>query len=134
MTKTAKDNLEVIAVVALCLVVLAAISGGLMFGIPAYSRYQAVQYASNKVKVTEVSIQNTAQLVDVETKKAAVRVAEAKGIAESQKLIDSSLTHNYLQYLAIKAQENMAGSPNHTQIYIPSGPNGIPLVKTIGGD
>jgi len=39
-----------------------------------------------------------------------------------------------LQYLAIKAQEEMASSPNHTQIYIPVGTNGIPIVKTIGNE
>lgn len=111
--------------------VLICLGMGCLFGFPAYHRYQAIQYAQNKVQVTAIEIQNTNQLVEVETKKAEVRVAEAKGIAESQKIIDSSLTHNYLQYLAIKAQEHMADSPNHTQIYIPVGTNGIPLVKTV---
>jgi hypothetical protein len=104
---------------------------GCMFGIPSYGRYQARQDAANDVMVSSIAIQNQAQHVEIEKKKAEVRVAEANGIAESQRIIASSLTDSYLQYLAIKAQEAMATGPNHTEIYIPSGYNGIPLVKTI---
>jgi len=103
----------------------------LMAGIPTYSRYQERQNATNDVIVSNIAIQNQAQHVEIEKKKAEVRVAEANGIAESQRIIASSLTDSYLQYLAIKAQEVMATGPNHTEIYIPSGFNGIPLVKTI---
>ncbi len=106
--------------------------GGLFAVGPPYFRYQALQEAANQVQVTSIRISNTEQLIEVEKRKAEVRVQEAKGIAESQRIIDSSLTHNYLQYLAIQAQEKMANSPNHTQIYIPVGTNGIPLVKTVG--
>ena len=104
---------------------------GAMFGFPAYGRYQDRQNAANEVVVSSIAIQNQAQHVEIEKKKAEVRVAEANGIAESQRIIASSLTDSYLQYLAIKAQEAMASGPNHTEIYIPSGYNGIPLVKTI---
>ena len=104
---------------------------GVLFAIPAYGRYQAVLNAKNQVKVNEIMIAQQKQLIEVEQRKASIRVEKAKGIAESQRIIDASLTLNYLQYLAIKAQEKMAGSPSHTQIYIPSGANGIPLVKTV---
>ena len=104
---------------------------GVMWTIPAYARYQTVLNAKNQVKVNEIMIAQQKQLIEVEQRKAMIRVEEAKGIAESQRIIDASLTLNYLQYLAIKAQEKMAGSPSHTQIYIPSGANGIPLVKTV---
>ncbi|WP_372880174.1 SPFH domain-containing protein [Psychromonas sp.] len=60
---------------------------------------------------------------------AAIRVEEAKGIAEAQKIINATLTANYLQHEAINAQLVMAKSPNHTTVYIPVGTNGIPLVK-----
>jgi hypothetical protein len=103
----------------------------MMFGIPSYSRYQSRLDASNEVVVSSIEIQNQEQHVEIERRKAEVRVAEAQGIADSQRIIATSLTENYLQYLAIKAQEKMAGSPNHTEVYIPSGNNGIPLVKTI---
>lgn len=110
---------------------LGGLVGGCAFGWPSYSRYQAREDAANNVRVTAIQIQNTDQLVEVEKKKAEVRVAEAHGISESQSIISGSLTSNYLQYLAINAQKEMAHSPNHTQVYIPSGPNGIPLVKNV---
>ena len=42
-------------------------------------------------------------------------------------LIKSQLTPEYLPYEAIKAQLGMVSSPNHTVIYIPVGPMGVPL-------
>ncbi len=64
-------------------------------------------------------------------KDAEIRIEEAKGIAEAQKIINSTLTPNYLQHEAINAQLKMAESPNHTTVYIPSGENGIPIVRTV---
>jgi hypothetical protein len=122
-----KETLEMIA---LCAVVVGVIAGG-AFGIPTFMRYQELQGEQNQVLVNEIRIKQQEQLIKVEQQKAQIRVEESKGIAESQQIINSSLTSNYLQYMAIKAQEKMAGSPNHTQIYIPTGANGIPMVKTI---
>lgn len=68
---------------------------------------------------------------EIAKKDAEIRIEEAKGIAEAQRIINSTLTQNYLQHEAINAQLKMASSPNHTTVYIPSGNNGIPLVKTI---
>lgn len=68
---------------------------------------------------------------EIAKKDAEIKIEEAKGIAEAQKIINSTLTVNYLQHEAIQAQLKMASSPNHTTVYIPSGPNGIPLVKTV---
>ena len=60
-----------------------------------------------------------------------VFIEVARGIAEAQRIINSTLTVNYLQHEAINAQLKMAASPNHTTVYIPSGANGIPLVGTL---
>ena len=68
---------------------------------------------------------------EIAKKDAEIKIEEAKGIAEAQKIINSTLTENYLQHEAINAQLKMAASPNHTTVYIPSGSNGIPLVKTM---
>ena len=68
---------------------------------------------------------------EIAKKDAEIRIEEARGIAEAQKIINSTLTKNYLQHEAINAQLKMASSPNHTTVYIPSGANGIPIVKTI---
>ena len=102
-----------------------------MWIIPQYSRYQTLLDAQNQVAVNEIKIKQTEQLVQVEMQKATIRIKEAEGIAASQKLINATLTDLYLQHEAIQAQLQMAGSPNHTQIYIPVGANGIPLVKTV---
>lgn len=68
---------------------------------------------------------------EIAKRDAEIRIEEAKGIAEAQRIINSTLTPNYLQHEAINAQLKMANSPNHTTVYIPSGNNGVPLVKTI---
>ncbi len=115
----------------LAILALVGLIGILAFLIPNYSRYQARNNANNEVSINEIRIKQQEQLIQVEKQKAEIRIVEAKGIATSQKIIDKSLTDQYLQYLAIQAQEKMAGSPSHTQIYIPVGNNGIPLVKTI---
>lgn len=67
---------------------------------------------------------------EIAQKDAEIKIEEAKGIAEAQKIINATLTTNYLQHEAIKAQERMAGSPNHTTVYIPVGANGMPVVYT----
>ena len=64
-------------------------------------------------------------------KDAEIKIEEAKGIAEAQRIINSTLTENYLQHEAIQTQLVMANSPNHSTVYIPSGANGIPLVKLV---
>ncbi len=68
---------------------------------------------------------------EIAKKDAEIRIEEARGIAEAQKIINSTLTQNYLQHEAINAQLKMAASPNHTTVYIPSGANGIPLVENL---
>ena len=94
-------------------------------------RNQAILDQENQVKVNEMRIRQTEQLVKVEQQKAQIRVEEAKGISASQQIINTTLTDRYLQHEAIQAQLQMAGSHNNTQIYIPVGMNGIPLVKTL---
>ncbi|MCM8787523.1 MAG: prohibitin family protein [Candidatus Omnitrophica bacterium] len=66
-----------------------------------------------------------------ERQEAERKVIEAEGIAKAQEIINRTLTPAYLQHEAIKAQMMMANSPNHTTVYIPSGDNGIPLVRIL---
>lgn len=89
-----------------------------------------INNANNEVLVNEIKIKQQAQLIQVEQQKAEIRVVEAKGIAQAQAIINQSLTDKYLQHEAIAAQAAMVNSPNHTTVYIPSGQNGIPLVRT----
>lgn len=123
MDQTKSTILVVVGIVAIFLI--------FVFGAPAFQRYQRVLNARNEIKVNEMKIQQTEQLVNVEKQKAQIKVEEAKGIAEAQNIINATLSDKYLQHEAIQAQMEMAQSPNHSTIYIPVGNNGLPLVKTI---
>jgi regulator of protease activity HflC (stomatin/prohibitin superfamily) len=59
------------------------------------------------------------------------RVIEAEGIAKATEIISQRLTSSYLQYEAIKAQQQVVQSNNHTTVYIPVGPMGVPLVGSL---
>lgn len=69
--------------------------------------------------------------VEIERKKAERRIVEAEGIAKAMEIVQQKLTPLYLQHEAIEAQKAMVGSPNHTTVYIPVGPMGVPLVGTL---
>lgn len=100
-------------------------------GKPDYDRYQARMNAENVVHINEIIIKQQEQNIQVERQKAQIRIVEAGGIAEAQRIINATLTDKYLQHEAIKAQSESINSPNHTVIYIPSGQNGIPQVQTV---
>jgi len=68
--------------------------------------------------------------IAIEEKEKQKRIVQAEGIARSMEIINTRLTSQYLQHEAIEAQKAMVGSPNHTTIYIPVGPMGVPLVGT----
>ena len=126
-----RDTIFEFAVGTVIVVFVCVLGGAALWGCPTYYRYQARMNAQNDIAINSLKIQQTQQLVEVEVQKARIKTAEAKGISRAQHIINATLTDRYLQHEAINAQERMAGSPNHTQIYIPVGTNGIPLVKTI---
>jgi len=70
--------------------------------------------------------------VEIARKDAEKRIVEAEGIARATQIIQQRLTPLYIQHEAIEAQKAMVNSPNHTTIYIPVGPMGVPLVSTLG--
>ncbi len=96
-----------------------------------------IDYPPVVAKAVEKKLAAEQLLEEKETQKeiakrdAEIKIEEAKGIAEAQRIINSTLTANYLQHEAIQAQLAMSNSPNHTTVYIPSGKNGIPVVKTV---
>ncbi len=61
---------------------------------------------------------------------AKIKVIEAKGLAEAQKIINSTLTPAYLQHEAIQAYRDLAGSSNTTFVIMPTSPNaaGLPII------
>jgi regulator of protease activity HflC (stomatin/prohibitin superfamily) len=95
------------------------------------------EMVSQAIEVKLKAEQESEQMKFVLTKEqqeAERKVIEAKGIAQAQEIINKTLTPAYLQHEAIKAQMNMANSPNHTTVYIPSGDNGIPLVRYLNDE
>lgn len=89
-----------------------------------------VSQAVEKKLAAKQLLEEKATQREIAQRDAEIRVEEAKGIAAAQKIINATLTPNYLQHEAIQAQRVMANSPNHTTVYIPVGPNGLPLVHT----
>ena len=94
---------------------------------------KVVSDAVEKKMAAQQLLEEKATQKEIMIRDAEIRIEEARGIAEAQRIINATLTSNYLQHEAIQAQLQMASSPNHTTVYIPSGTNGIPLVKTVQG-
>ena len=85
---------------------------------------------AQKLATTQV-LERTQIEIEVAQAEAKKRVVQADGISQSMRIINESLTTQYLQHEAIEAQKAMVNSPNHTTIYIPVGPMGVPLVETL---
>ena len=85
---------------------------------------------ANKLAATQVLEQTT---IEIQTAKARAQIREAdvEGIAKATETINQKLTPLYVQYEAIQAQEKMVNSPNHTEVFIPVGPMGVPVVGTL---
>ncbi len=69
--------------------------------------------------------------IEITSREKEKRIIEAEGIAKATEIIAQRLTPAYLQYEAIKAQHEMVRSNNHTTIYLPVGPMGVPLVGSL---
>lgn len=92
---------------------------------------KVVADAVEKKLAAQQLLEEKATQKEIMKKDAEIRIEEARGIAEAQKIINATLTANYLQHEAIQAQLKMAESPNHTTVYIPVGTNGIPLIQNV---
>ena len=68
--------------------------------------------------------------IEIERKERTKREVQAQGIANAMQIIRGQLSPLYVQHEAIEAQKLMVGSPNHTVVYIPVGPMGVPLTGT----
>ena len=80
---------------------------------------ETVQNAINsKVEAQQRAAQQAFEL-DKTKQQAQIRVVEAQGLAESQKVIQSTLTPAYLQYEYIKALQATINSPNHSTLVLP---------------
>ncbi len=69
--------------------------------------------------------------IEIERKERTKREVQAQGIANAMQIIRGQLNAMYIQHEAIEAQKAMVGSPNHTVVYIPVGPMGVPITATM---
>lgn len=57
------------------------------------------------------------------------RVIEARGIADSQNIIDKTLTKEYLQWYYIETLKALVDSPNHSTIILPFDQKLVPMLQ-----
>lgn len=123
----------IVTLVGLLLIVGLSVGG--CAGIKSFNRSQARADANNKVQVTKINIRNaeqqakvTAALNNKVRALAYQRYLQSVGIRRAQDEIAKTLTPLYVQHEAIEAQRAALADGN-AQIYIPSGDQGIPLVR-----
>jgi len=84
---------------------------------------------SRKLAATQ-ELQRKDTEIEIERKERTKREVQAQGIANAMQIIRGQLSAMYIQHEAIEAQKMMVNSPNHTVVYIPVGPMGVPLTGT----
>lgn len=84
---------------------------------------------SRKLAATQ-ELQRKDTEIAIEQKEKTKREVQAQGIANAMAIIKGQLSPMYIQHEAIESQKLMVNSPNHTVVYIPSGPMGVPLTGT----
>ena len=95
-----------------------------------------VQYPSEVADAVSRKLAATQELerkdteIEIERKERTKREVQATGIANAMQIIRGQLSGLYIQHEAIEAQKLMVNSPNHTTVYIPVGPMGVPLTGT----
>lgn len=89
---------------------------------------QLQQAVSRKLAIQQQAQQQEYALLKAQ-KQADIRRAEAQGLADAQRIINSTLTPEYLQYLYTQNLEKMSKSPNHSTIIVPFDKNLTPLLN-----
>jgi regulator of protease activity HflC (stomatin/prohibitin superfamily) len=84
---------------------------------------------SRKLAATQELLRKDTE-IEIERKERTKREVQAQGIANAMEIIRGQLSPMYVQHEAIEAQKAMVGSPNHTVVYIPTGPMGVPITGT----
>lgn len=128
---------KIVLLGAVTIVLVIAIFMGILMVSKVYGRAQKRADAENQVKVTHILIAKAEQQAEINRAQIAAtkaeatkRFEEAKGIRAAQDEIQATLTERYIQHEAIQAQKAIATSGrNNSIIYVPSGPNGVPLMR-----
>ena len=101
---------------------------GVVVGNVQYPR-EVSDAVSHKLAATQ-ELQRKDTEIEIERKERTKREVQAQGIANAMQIIRGQLNALYIQHEAIEAQKLMVNSPNHTVVYIPVGPMGVPLTGT----
>jgi uncharacterized iron-regulated membrane protein len=113
---------RVIAAIAILVVFIALCFGGVA-GCKSFNRYQKRADAANTARAERLKV------AAVEAR-AEQRYQESVGIKRAQDEINKTLTPLYVQHEAIQALERSGAAT----VYIPSGPQGVPLVRDTSED
>ncbi len=95
-----------------------------------------VQYPTAVSEAVSAKLAATQELqrmdteIEIERKERVKREVQAQGIANAMQIIRGQLNPMYIQHEAIEAQKAMVNSQNHTVVYIPTGPMGVPVTGT----
>src|SRR5678815_1889036 len=84
---------------------------------------------SRKLAATQ-ELQRKDTEIEIQRKQRTKRELQAQGIANAMQIIRGQLSGMYIQHEAIEAQKQMVNSQNHTVVYIPVGPMGVPITGT----
>ena len=87
-----------------------------------------IQAAIQEKLKAEQANQRMKFVLDKQRQEAERKRIEAKGIADSQKIISDGLTDKVLQLRTIEATEKLAQSPNSKIIFAGSGKGGVPIL------
>ena len=85
----------------------------------------------DKLKADQES-QKREYLMQIAEKDAEIRITEAKGKAEANRILNASLTDRILKEKGIQATEELAKSPNAKIVVVGSGKDGLPII--LGGN
>jgi regulator of protease activity HflC (stomatin/prohibitin superfamily) len=90
---------------------------------------EVAEAVSRKLAATQ-ELQRKDTEIEIERKERTKREVQAQGIASAMQIIRGQLSPMYIQHEAIEAQKLMVNGPNHTVVYIPVGPMGVPIAGT----
>lgn len=115
MKTNTNENIIIVIIITVAILFIT----GLLFGIPAFGRYQKIQNAK-----TELESQGF--LKQVAKAEAEAEVEKAKGVAEANRIIGEGLNNNenYLKYLYITSLKDSTSE----KIYIPT-EAGLPILE-----
>lgn len=121
----------------LVFIVFITLSVGGFAGCKEFNRYQKRADAKNRTSVVKQEIKTAEQQAQVTTAEIAAtkaraeqRYQESVGIRRAQDEINSTLTPLYVQHEAIQALTESGAAT----VYIPSGSQGVPLVRDTSED